>query len=401
MYSKGNDNMNFTNLKNSMDKMIKEYNVPGLDCIVYKDHEMVFRYITGMSDLENKKEMKGNELYLIFSMTKMLTCTGVLQLYEQGKFGLDDPISKYLPEFDRMKITANAINAEEAKKITTGNVMGGSEEITDDGYAKNKITVKHLLTMGAGLDYVLGDAAISDALAQDKKSTRDLVGAMANKVLGFEPGTRFRYSLCHDVLGALIEVWSGKSFGEYMSENVFKPLGMNNTFFGMPKGEQLKRTAALYTYNSERKPVRVDLTCPYILSEEYESGGAGLTSCAEDYAIFLDALSCFGTAKNGYKLLSPESVKLMSTNHLTGKQSEDFYLIRPGYGYGFGVRTHIDESKSGSLSPIGEFGWDGAAGAFSLVDTKNKLSLTYFQHVHNWDVKMQSEIRNALYSCFE
>ena len=106
-------------------------------------------------------------------------------------------------------------------------------------------------------------------------------------------------------------------------------------------------------------------------------------------------------AKNGYRLLSPESVKLMSTNHLTGKQSEDFYLIRPGYGYGFGVRTHIDESKSGSLSPIGEFGWDGAAGAFSLVDTKNKLSLTYFQHVHNWDVKMQSEIRNALYSCFE
>ena len=250
MYNKGYDNMNFTNLKNSMDKMIKEYNVPGLDCIVYKDHEMVFRYITGMRDLENEKEMKGNELYLIFSMTKMLTCTGVLQLYEQGKFGFDDPISKYLPEFDRMKITANAINAEEAKKITTGNVMGGSEEITDDGYAKNKITVRHLLTMGAGLDYVLGDAAISDALARGKKSTRDLVGAMANKVLGFEPGTRFRYSLCHDVLGALIEVWSGKSFGEYMSENVFKPLGMNNTFFGMPKGEQLKRTAALYTYNS-------------------------------------------------------------------------------------------------------------------------------------------------------
>ena len=91
----------------------------------------------------------------------------------------------------------------------------------------------------------------------------------------------------------------------------------------------------------------------------------------------------------------------MGTNHLKDRQLEDFYQLRPGYGYGLGVRTHIDKTKSGSLSPIGEFGWDGAAGAFSLVDTQIKLSLTYFQQIHGSDIRIQSEIRNALYKCFD
>ena len=91
----------------------------------------------------------------------------------------------------------------------------------------------------------------------------------------------------------------------------------------------------------------------------------------------------------------------MKTNHLKGKQCDDFAQSRPGYGYGLGVRTHINKSLSGSLSPIGEFGWDGAAGSYSMVDTENKLSLTYFQHVHPWDIKIQEELRNALYLCLE
>lgn len=397
-----NDVMNFTNLKNCMAKMIREYNVPGLDCIVYKDHEMVFRYFAGMSDIENNKEMKGDELFLLFSMTKMLTCTAALQLFEQGRYLMSDPVSKYLPEFAKMKISSDQLNTQNAAKITTGSVSGESAESNSDGYARNTITIKDLFTMSAGLDYSLSDESITKALAEGKKTTRELVGAMSGKILGFEPGTRFRYSLCHDVLGALVEVWSGKRFGEYMKENIFEPLGMKNTFFGVPKDEALlQKTAALYTYDKDRKPVRRPLACVYNLSDQYESGGAGLTSCAEDYAVFLDALSCGGLGKNGNRILSSATVELMSTNHLKDKQSEDFSLLRPGYGYGLGVRTHIDKSQSGSLSPLGEFGWDGAAGAFSMVDTKNRLSLTYFQHVHNWDVRIQGEMRNALYSCLD
>lgn len=394
--------MEFTNLKNCMDRIVQKYNTPGVDCIVYKEHEIVFRYFAGMSDIEKNKKMNGNELYLIFSMTKMITCTAALQLFEQGKYLMNDPVSKYLPEFKEMKISADGLNAENATQITTGNIMGECTQYNQDGYAKNQITIKDLFTMSAGLDYALSDDAITYALTEGKTNTRELVGAMAEKILGFEPGTRFRYSLCHDVLGALIEVWSGQKLGEYMKEHIFEPLNMNNTFFGIPGDEtRFAKMAARYTYDENREPKRLPLECVYNLSKEYESGGAGLTSCTEDYALFLDALSCGGIGKNGKRILTPETVELMGTNQLKGRQLDDFYQLRPGYGYGLGVRTHIDKAQSGSLSPIGEFGWDGAAGAFSLVDTQNKLSLTYFQHIHGWDIRIQSEIRNALYRCID
>ena len=394
--------MDFTPLKNCMDKFINEYNVPGVDCIVYKDHKMLFRYFSGMSDIENNKKMSGDELYLIFSMTKMITCTAALQLFEKGKFKMDDPLSKYMPEFEKMKLSSAALNTENAAKITTGGSMGESVEINQDGYAKNPITIKNLFTMAAGLDYALSDNAMKTALAQGKKSTRDLVGAMSDKTLHFEPGTRFAYSLCHDLLGGLIEIWSGQKLGEYFSENIFKPLNMTDTFFGLPKDKEgLAKMAARYTYDKDGKPNRLPLECSYNITEEYESGGAGLTSCPQDYATFLDALACGGVGKNGQRILSSDTVKLMSTNHLNEQQLDDFAKLRLGYGYGLGVRTHMDPSISGSLSPTGEFGWDGAAGAFAMVDTKNKISLTYFQHVHNWKVEIQNEMRNALYSCIK
>lgn len=394
--------MDFTKLKYCLDRIVEEYNTPGVDCIVYKEHKIIFRYFAGMSNIEDTKKINGNELYIIFSMTKMLTCTAALQLFEQGKYLMNDPIAKYLPEFKKMKISYDEFDRETDAKITTGNVFGADKQISQSGYAKNQIKVIDLFTMRAGFDYALNDTAITQALNSGKKSTRELVGAMSQKTLGFEPGTRFRYSLCHDILGALIEIWSGQKLGEYMKANIFDPLCMKNTFFGIPKNKSLlDRMAIRYIYDNNRKPKALPLECIYNITEDYESGGAGLTSCTEDYALFLDALSCNGIGKSGNRILSPASIELMKTNYLNGQQLEDFYLLRPGYGYGLGVRTHIDKNKSGSLSPIGEFGWDGAAGAFSLVDTENKLSLTYFQYIHDWDIKIQSEIRNALYDCID
>jgi len=391
--------MDFTKLRNCMDKFIREYNTPGLDCIVYQDHKMLFRYFAGMRDIENNKKMDGNELYLIFSMTKMLTCTAALQLFKQGKYQMSDAVSKYMPEFCEMRISNEELDFENAAKITTGGLMGESVESKQDGYAKNQITIKDLFTMSAGLDYDLTDDAITNALRDGKRSTREIVVAMAQKTLGFEPGTRFRYSLCHDVLGALIEIWSGQRLGEYMKKNIFEPLNMQNTFFGIPNDAKLDKMAARYTYDENRKPKRLPLECVYNFSENYESGGAGLTSCTEDYSVFLDALACGGVAGNGNVILSPEIIELMRTNHLKGKQCDDFACLKPGYGYGLGVRTHMEKAISGALSPIGEFGWDGAAGAFSMVDMDNRLSLTYFQHIHNWDIKIQNEMINALYEC--
>ncbi len=391
--------MDFSKLTDYLNHMVDEVNTPSVDCIVYKDHEMIYRHMAGKSDIEADRDVSGDEIYIIFSMTKMLTCTSALQLYEKGKYIMSDPVSKYLPEFAKMRITSDELDVQASAKIASGKEMGQNVKNTDSGYAKNQITIRDLFTMSAGLDYDLNAEGIKAALAEGKTSTRDLVGAMSKTILGFEPGTRYRYSLCHDVLGALVEVWSGKRLGEYMEENIFKPLGMKNTFFGVPTDEErLSRMAARYSYNDDGKPERMPLVCDYNLSAEYESGGAGLCSCTEDYALFLDAMACGGIGKTGNRILSAETVKLMSTNHMDGQRLKDFSAMRPGYGYGLGVRVHIDKSKSDSLSPIGEFGWDGAAGAFSMVDTENKISLTYFQQIHKWDVRLQMGLRNALYA---
>ena len=144
--------MDFKRLKDHLDRILVDYKVPGLDCIVYKEHEMIFRYFTGKSDVENGKEMTGNELYLIYSMTKMITCTAVLQLMEQGRILAKDPISAYLPEYSKMKLSASAIDPAVAAKIATGEIVLSGTENETAGYAKTPITIEHLLTMTAGFN---------------------------------------------------------------------------------------------------------------------------------------------------------------------------------------------------------------------------------------------------------
>ena len=392
--------MNFTNLKEYIDKLVTEYKVPGADCIVYKNHEEVFRYFAGKKDLEESKPITGDELYLIFSMTKMLTCTAALQLMEKGKFNLDDNLTRYMPEFENMRVRCEGFEDKNDSKITTGQIIGKEEIAEGKVDAVTPITIHHLFTMSAGFNYDLNAHYILKAKKEGKTSTRELAGSLSSTILGFEPGTRFRYSLCHDILGALVEIWSGQKFGDYMNEHIFKPLGMKNTFFGIEE-KRAGEYAARYKYDENGVPERMPLECPFILSEEYESGGAGLTSCTEDYALFLDALASGGVGKTGARILLADTVKLMGTNHLDDARYKDFQALRPGYGYGLGVRTHIDPAVSGSISPVGEFGWDGAAGGFSMVDTKNTLSLTYFQHIHNWPLKIQTEMRNILYACID
>lgn len=390
--------MKFDKLKKALDTLVYEWHTPGVDCIVYKEHKEIFRYFTGKRNIEKDIDIDGNELYMIFSMTKMLTCTCALQLFEKGNFKMDDPVSMYIKEFEKMRLSDMDKSAETNGAVETGKAMGADGQAEVIGYAKNPITIKHLFTMGAGLDYNINSDAIKRSRAEGRTSTLELAKAIAETVLGFEPGTRFRYSLCHDVLGALIEIWSGMSFGEYLQKNICEPLGMKDTFFRLPTdAERISRMPPRYTFDDNGKVQVMAFEVPYVLSDEYESGGAGLVSSAEDYALFLDALANGGMGKSGKRILSPESVELMKTNQLSGKALEDFDKWKKGYGYGLGVRTHLYPETSGRKSPVGEFGWSGAAGAFSMVDADNKLSLTYFQQIHGWDMKLQDMLINALY----
>lgn len=370
--------MNFEKLERALDRLIGEWNTPGVDCIVCCENKQIFRYCNGKRDNERNIDIDGTELYPIFSMTKMITCVAALQLFEKGCYSMNDPLSKYIKEFEKMKLT------------------GG-------GYAKNPITIKHLFTMSAGLNYNLYADGIKRARSEGRISTREIVKALSETELSFEPGTFFEYSLCHDVLGAVIEIWSGMSLGEYMKKNIFEPLGMKDTFFRLPKDtERLSRIPQMYTYQEDGSLKISPLECPYNLSDEYESGGAGLVSSAEDYALFLDAVANGGRGRSGNQILNPSSIELMRTNHLNEKQLSYFSgELRKGYGYGLGVRTHLFPEKSGSKSPVGEFGWDGAAGAFALVDPERKLSLTYFQQALLWDIEIQGVLKNALYESLE
>ena len=393
--------MNFDYLKQELDNLLKKGMTPGVDCRVYKDHTEIFRYYAGFNDTENSTKLYGNELYLIFSLTKLLTCVSVLQLFEKGAFKMEDPLSKYIKDFSEMYIEGNSINPKDSIKVeTTGDISVLKSENNVAVKATTPITIKHLLTMTAGFGYNMKDAPVIEAIAQGKTSTLELVKVFSKLNINFEPGTRFKYSLCHDILGALVEIWSGMKLGDYMKNNIFEPLGMKDTFFGVPNdSERLSRLSCLYRSDMDSNFVKIPQECIFNLTENFESGGAGLVSSTADYALFLDALACDGVGKSGKRVLSESTIDFMKTNHLSDKSLEDFDLIKKGYGYGLGVRTHISPERSNSPSPIGEFGWDGAAGSFALVDTENHLSLTYFQHMLGWKPSLENILKNALYEC--
>lgn len=197
-------------LVNYLDSLEKQ-GIPGCDCVVYHNHRPVFRHITGYADPDTKKPLTESNTYWMYSVTKLFTCTAIMQLIEKGLIGLDDPVYEYLPEYRNMK-------------VKVGN------EIRP---AKNAMTIRHLMSMQSGLNYNLDAPSIQRIMkdTENEATTRQIISALANEPLDFEPGTRFQYSLSHDVLGAVIEVVSGQQLSKYLDENIFKPLGMKNTGF--------------------------------------------------------------------------------------------------------------------------------------------------------------------------
>lgn len=336
--------------------------IPGCDCAVIHNHNLVFRHTTGYADADRKKPLTEENTYWLYSATKLFTCTAIMQLIEKGLIGLDSPVSDYLPEYKNLKV-----------KNRDGAVP-----------AKNQMTIRHLLSMQSGLNYNLEAPSIMKIKkdSNDQATTRQVIEALANEPLDFEPGTHFQYSLSHDVLGAVIEVVSGQRFGEYLDEHIFKPLGMKNTGFELTPERQSKMSQQ-FVFNMDTMTSKpVPNTNRYALTKNYESGGAGLISTVNDYLLYLDAMCHGGISKDGCRILTMESIDLMRRDQLSGTSKKDFDLFgRPGYSYGLGVRTLIEKEKSGVRSPLGEFGWDGAAGAYALIDVKNNLAIFYIQHV--------------------
>ena len=371
----------FDRLKDFIDTL-PGIGIPGVDCIVYEKHREVFRHSAGYADVAAKRPIEAGTLYYIYSATKIITCAAALQLYESGKFLMTDPLYEYLPEF------RDAV------------VKKGSFVIQP---VRNPIRIGNLFTMTAGLSYDLLAPEIKELAekTEGRCPTREFSRAIAKAPLLFEPGTHWNYSFCHDVLGALIEVISGMSFGEYLRRNIFEPAGMKDTCFILPE-EKKKRLATLYAYNFEQKAAKeVHIGNVFRFGPEFESGGAGLISSAEDYILFADALCNWGKAATGERILSRSTIELMRTNHLGETELNDLsVMIGRGLGYGLGVMTVMDRAAGGINARVGQFGWGGAAGAQVLIDPESELTLYYAQHMlNNMEAYTHPRIRNILYSC--
>ena len=372
--------MNFTRLQEFLEEVVNVHHVPGVDCMVSLKGETVFRHMTGYADRENKVPVSTDTQYYLFSSSKVITCLAALQLYEQGKFLMTDWVSDYLPEFMDMQV----------------------QKLQGIQSAQNHITMKQLFTMTAGLTYNLDTPFIREINAKTgrKATTRDMVRAIAKEPLLFEPGTHWSYGLEHDVLGAVIEVISGQMLGEYMKEHIFDPLSMKNTSFHTAHPERL---AVLYKKEDNGEVNVFHPGNEYCLSDTYESGGAGLISTTEDYLKFCQMMTRGGTTEDGTRLIARNTLDLMRTNHLNAQQQKDFNWEHfGGYGYGLGVRTLVDRAGVGALSPVGEFGWQGAAGSYMFIDMENELTIFYAQHMLNsMEPFIHPRLRNILYTALE
>lgn len=365
--------MDFTKLTTYLNTLEEKYGVRGLDIKITKAHDTVYRYMTGHSDYGGRVPVSERDLYDIFSCTKVITMTGIMQLVERGKIDLYSPLEDYLPEFASMQYASDFRLGEYfAPWPTEKSILVP---------ARNKIYIHDLMSMTAGMSYDLGAKPIREIVeaTDGKANTRQIVAAMAKMPLLCEPGTRYSYALSHDVLAAVVEVVSGMTFGAYMKANVFAPLGITEMYYQVPEGEK-HRLSAQYAKDWDTGEIKPDNSMIYRITPNYESGGAGLTTNVDEYSKVIEALANGGVGATGRQILTSDSIALMSRNWLTCMQLADFSRSgHAGYGYGLGVRTLIDGSKS--KSPVGEFGWDGAAGAFSLVDPVNHVSIFYVQEI--------------------
>ena len=390
--------MDFSNLRNFMDYMAQS-RTPGNAVEVYHQGKLAFRYVSGYSNWEEKTPLSGNELYNIYSCSKLATVTAGTQLLERGIFLLSDPLYEYIPEFRQMYV-----------KEKDGTIRK----------AVRPITVGDLFSMTAGFTYNFSLPGFQNAKekTQGSMDTVETIKCVASDPLSSDPGTHWQYSICHDVLAALISVISGQKFRDYMKANIFDPLDMGQTFYHHTE-ETLRQTAQQYrfeSYNQQCEDIveaqkhgsgndgyfkNVGKTVSHILGEEYDSGGAGIITSVSDYAKLAAALANFGTGLNGEQILSRASVNYMRLNRLNDAQLQDFNWPQlRGCGYGLGVRTHMDPRKSGLICNTGEFGWGGAAGASVIVDPDIGLGVFYAQHILNpREEYYQPRLRNIVYSC--
>ena len=352
--------LSFAKLRQAVD-MLAPAHMPMGDVRVWEDGREVFSYHTGFRDADRRVQITGEEIYPAYSMTKLLTAALLLQALDEGIVRLNDRLADYIPEFGEMSVREIDGRQVSVRKSRT------------------PITLLHLITMTTGLNY--------DLNLLKKLPTVASVSQLSAHPLSFEPGSHWQYSLCHDVLGAVLELAYGKKLRDLFRERFFAPLGMGHSWLLgelkdlsplTPQFKAVKNGYAPCATNTGFTP------CP-----EYDSGGAGLVCTAGDYALFLDAFA-------SGRLVKGNIVPLLEQYALTGAQAADVSWPQlKGYSYTLGMRI---PAESGAY----DFGWGGAAGAYALMDFDRKISLTFFTNLLGGDeVLCHFSLRDALYECLK
>jgi len=345
---------------------ITENQVPGVVALIARNGKIVFYNAYGMADNKEKKEMKKDAIFRIASQTKAITSTAVMILWEEGKFQLDDPISKYIPEF------------EEAQILDTFNEADSTYTVKP---AKDQITVRDLITHTSGLGYgvidgderfqkIYAKAGITDLFTTEDITIGESVKKLAKLPLHHNPGDAFVYSEGLDVLGHFVEVISGLPFDQFLRTRIFQPLGMNDTWFYLPeeKNDRLVAVQEIKDGKWMKYPETFyDTDYPIKGAKRFFSGGAGLSSTAKDYATFLQMYLNNGEL-NGKRILSRTTVQSImgnQTGHLFGDGLKH-------YGLAFGVINEKGQDSGGSGS-TGTFDWGGYFNTQYFADPKEQV----------------------------
>ena len=379
--------MDFTKLEKYQDELT-DGAVPGSDICVSVGGRTVFRRQSGYADLAAGKKMHGDELYLAWSGSKLITSSLGMRLAEEGLLDLDAPVAEYLPEY---------------ADLTVINNIDGREAVTR---AKNTLYVYELFNMTAGFDYNFASPEIAEVrkATDGRCPTREIVRAFAKMPLAHEPGEHFEYSKAHDVLAGLIEVVAGEKMRDYAKRVLFDPLGMNDTSFGAPTAEQQARMAEQYLWREDLgKAALMKKVCNYNLGCEYDSGGAGIVTSCGDYMKFAETIACGGTTADGYRFLKPETIGLWKTGRPLGETAQREFDEKwcVGHTYAYGVRRITDHRAYGASDGYTDFGWGGAAGMRVHICTEGKIAVVYMMHLHNMpDAKtFERNLRNIAFAC--
>ena len=366
----GFDSQRLARLDAYMAKVVADGRVPGMTTFLAR-HGKVVSFKTHGAKSYGGQPMAPDTIFRIYSMTKPVTGVAMMMLFEEGRWRLDDPVTRYVPEFKNLKVLKG--------------VDGNGKPILED--AARPPTMRELMAHTAGFGYGLQDEHPVDKLFREKEvlrapTSQAMIERVAQIPLVSQPGTQWRYSISVDIQGYIVEKLTGMTLGQFMEQRIFKPLRMNDTAFYVPS-EKASRLAPVYYFNRDTKKVEEakeifgNQMPTYLDAPAWDSGGGGLVSTTMDYARFAQMIANKGEL-DGVRILSPASVEMMGTNMipkdvLVSSNGTTGSRFNEAVGFGLDFMVVNDPRAAGSLEGKGSMSWGGAAGTWFWVDPTNDV----------------------------